>query len=41
MGLLKALRTPQPFCRLCVRYMTPTEAKAHTKHAKAIRWPKK
>lgn len=38
--MLKALRTPMPFCRICFRYLTPAQAKKHTKHARAIRWPK-
>lgn len=38
---LKGLKTPQPFCTICFRYMTPKQAGQHKRHAKAIRWPKK
>ncbi|HSX65936.1 hypothetical protein [Nocardioides sp.] len=38
---LSGIAKPMPFCRLCVRYMTPQEAKKHSEHAKAIKWPKK
>lgn len=41
MGFIKALLAPQAFCPICVRYMTVAEAKAHNKHARVIRWPKK
>ncbi|MBB2890951.1 hypothetical protein FHU39_000935 [Flexivirga oryzae] len=34
------LRSPMPFCPLCFRYLTPAQARAHTKHARVIRWPK-
>ena len=37
----RGLRTPMPFCPLCFRYLTPQQAKAHCKHARVIRWPKK
>lgn len=37
----KGLRTPMPFCPLCFRYLTPQQARAHSKHARVIRWPKK
>jgi hypothetical protein len=40
MGFLKALRTPQPFCRICLKYLTPDQARRHNKHARAIKWPK-
>lgn len=36
----KGIRTPMPFCPLCFRYMTPAEARHHSKHARVIRWPK-
>lgn len=32
--------TPMPFCGLCFRFMTPREAAQHSRHAKAIKWPK-
>lgn len=38
---LAGIATPMPFCRICVRYLTPHEAAKHSKHAKAIKWPKK
>jgi hypothetical protein len=41
MPLIDIWKTKQPFCRLCARYMTPAAAKKHTKHARAIKWPKK
>jgi hypothetical protein len=41
MAHLRDLKKPMPFCRLCFRYLTPTEARAHSQHARAIRWPKK
>jgi hypothetical protein len=41
MGFWKdVVRKPLPFCRICFKYMSPAAAKAHTKHAKAISWPK-
>lgn len=41
MAHIKGIRTPMPFCAICFKYMSPAAAKAHGKHAKAIRWPKK
>lgn len=41
MPSVKGIRTPMPFCIRCARYMTPAQAKAHGKHARLIRWPKK
>lgn len=41
MASRNGIRTPMPFCTLCFRYMSPAQAKAHSKHARAIRWPKK
>jgi hypothetical protein len=38
--MFRTILQPMPFCRLCVRYMTPQEAKKHTRHARAIKWPK-
>lgn len=34
------LKTPMPFCRVCFRYLTPAQARMHSKHARAIKWPK-
>lgn len=34
------IRTPMPFCPICFRYLTPAQARAHSKHARVIRWPK-
>ncbi|MDQ6525552.1 hypothetical protein RB608_18175 [Nocardioides sp. LHD-245] len=31
----------QPFCPVCFRYMTRAQARAHSQHARLIRWPKK
>lgn len=36
----RGLFRPMPFCVLCFRFLTPTEARAHQKHARAIRWPR-
>lgn len=33
-------RIKMPKCRLCNWYMTPAEARAHSKHAAFIKWPK-
>lgn len=30
-----------PFCPLCFRYMTRSEALNHQRDARVIRWPKK
>jgi hypothetical protein len=30
-----------PFCLICLRFMTPHAARAHSKHAKAIVYRKK
>ena len=38
--MFSALKSPQPFCPLCFRYMTPQQAKAHKQHARVIKWPK-
>lgn len=40
MAKLRDLLRPMPFCRICFRYMTPAEARKHSTHAKAIRWPR-
>ncbi len=37
---LRGLRTKLPFCPLCFKYLTSQQAKAHTRHARVIRWPK-
>jgi hypothetical protein len=38
--ILRELGRPQPFCPICVKYLTPEQARRHNKHARAIKWPK-
>lgn len=40
MPLSDVCKTKLPFCRICVRYLSPAEANRHDKHARAIKWPR-